>query len=88
MPSSQPLANSPHGAAHTPHLPTPLLVALTADTTRGVEARCAMAGFHAVLTKPCDMGKLVQVLGAMQDHGVCQSALLQGKGAAPAVVEA
>ena len=32
--------------------PLPYLVALTADATEGVEARCAMSGFHLTLTKP------------------------------------
>lgn len=43
----------------------PYLVALTADTTDGVDARCTLAGFHRVLTKPADMDTVRAALEAM-----------------------
>ena len=43
----------------------PYLVALTADATEGVSARCAMAGFHLTLTKPADVSVLQRTLQSM-----------------------
>ncbi len=40
-------------------------MALTADTTDGVDARCTLAGFHRVLTKPADMDTVRAALEAM-----------------------
>ena len=42
----------------------PLLVALTADSTAGVQERCSMSGFHMTLTKPADISTLQRVLDA------------------------
>jgi CheY-like chemotaxis protein len=46
--------------------PVPYLIALTADATDGVEARCAMAGFRMVLNKPA---------GGIVIHGALRTAL-------------
>jgi CheY-like chemotaxis protein len=46
----------------------PYLVALTADTTDGVDARCTLAGFHRVLTKPADMDAVRAALEAMASY--------------------
>ncbi len=61
-----------------PHLTDkrlPYLVALTADATEGVDARCALAGFHQVLTKPCDVETLRGVLQAMSASATVQAAM-------------
>ncbi len=60
----------------------PFLVALTADATEGVDARCALAGFHRVLTKPADVDALRGSLQAMAAYHDAAAGAGRASGAA------